>query len=136
MVRESITTGDCFSRAVNEPMGVGCLGLPIDAGICRTTWPSMLTVNVWASMSATPTTADPVVKSSFASPAVTEIVEWAGHCPRGVHRTDFWSNHWNVPSDSRSPSADDENAMARCAAARLATGRTKVTVTGIPTPTT
>ena len=34
MVRESITTTDCFSSAANVPIGVGYLGLPIDAGIC------------------------------------------------------------------------------------------------------
>ena len=42
MVRESITTLACFSNAVNDPIGVGCFGLPIDAGIWRTTWSSML----------------------------------------------------------------------------------------------
>ena len=81
MVRESMTTGDCFSSAVNEPMGVECLGLPIDAGISRATWPSMLTVNVCASMSATPTTAAPVSKLVLAPPTDSEIVECAGQKP-------------------------------------------------------
>src|SRR5690348_13078279 len=33
IVRESITTLFSFASAVNEPTGVGCLGLPIEAGI-------------------------------------------------------------------------------------------------------
>ena len=37
MVRESITTVRSFRRALNEPIGVGNLGLPIDAGISRIT---------------------------------------------------------------------------------------------------
>ena len=55
MVRESITTGLSLPSTVNEPTGVGCLGLPIEAGISRATSPSMLTVKVCAEMSATPT---------------------------------------------------------------------------------
>ena len=73
-VRESITTLACLSNAVNDPIGVGCLGLPIDAGIWRTTWPSMLTVNVCASMSATPTV--PLrLEGRLAPPAVTMMFE-------------------------------------------------------------
>ena len=78
MVRESMITGDCFSNAVNEPIGVGCLGLPIEAGIVRTTWPSMLTVKVCAFRSATPTTADPVPKEVLSPPTDIVTVPWAG----------------------------------------------------------
>src|ERR1700731_3197442 len=46
MVRESITTVRSFSRAVKLPVGVGRLGLPIDAGIVRSTSPLRLTVKV------------------------------------------------------------------------------------------
>jgi hypothetical protein len=75
MVRESITTLACFSSAENDPIGVGCLGLPIEAGMVRTTWPSMLTVKVCASMSATPTVAAPDSNDVLAPPAVTMIFE-------------------------------------------------------------
>jgi hypothetical protein len=78
MVRESMTTDFSFDIAEKVPVGVGCLGFPIDAGICRTTWSSMLTVNVCASMSATPFTAEPVSKLVEKPPAVTEIGEYAG----------------------------------------------------------
>ena len=46
MVRESITTVRCFSRAVKLPIGVGRLGLPIEAGMVRSTSPFRLTVKV------------------------------------------------------------------------------------------
>ena len=75
MVRESMMTTDCFSSAANVPIGVGNLDLPIDAGISRMTCPSMLTVKVCASMSATPTTAAPVSNVVFAPPAVTMMLE-------------------------------------------------------------
>jgi hypothetical protein len=75
IVRESMITLACFCSAANDPIGVGCLGLPIDAGIWRTTWPSMLTVNVCASMSATPIVAAPVSNVVFAPPAVTMMFE-------------------------------------------------------------
>ena len=48
MVRESITMDLYFSSTLNEPTGVWCLGLPIEAGICRMITPSMLTVKVCA----------------------------------------------------------------------------------------
>ena len=60
---------------MNDPVGVENPDLPIDAGISRTTAPSMLTVNVWALMSATPMTWEPVWKLVFAPPAVTEMLE-------------------------------------------------------------
>src|SRR5882757_7247824 len=131
IVRESITTGDCFSSAVNEPMGVGCFGLPIDAGISRTTWSSMLTVNVCASMSATPTTAAFVPKLVLAPPTDTEMVEWAGQNPVGVNCTASSASQVNVPAGV----FGEEKPMARSAAARLETGPANVTVTGIATPT-
>src|SRR5262245_56330464 len=87
IVRESITTVDCFSKALNVPMGVGNLDLPMEAGISRTTCPSMLTVKVWALMSATPTTEAPVSKLVLAPPAITVICEWAGQRPVGFHCT-------------------------------------------------
>ena len=78
-------TTDCFSSAVKVPTGVANPDLPIDAGISRTTAPSMLTVNVWASMSATPTVAPPVWKLALAPPAVTVMSECAGQNPLGFH---------------------------------------------------
>src|SRR5215207_3413407 len=87
MVRESITTDFSFANAVNVPLGVGNLDLPIDAGISRTTTSSILTVNVCASMSAMPTTAEPVSKLVANPPAATEIGEWAGQNWSGTHCT-------------------------------------------------
>jgi hypothetical protein len=113
-------------------MGVGCFGLPIDAGIVRTTWSSMLTVNVCASMSATPTTAAAVPKVVLKPSAVTEIVECAGQNPVGVHCTASLESQVNVPAGV----FGEEKAMARSAAARSATDLVNLTVTGIPTPTT
>ena len=98
MVRESMMTVDCFSSARERVRcGVGNLGLPIDAGIWRTTCPSMLTVNVWASMSATPTTEAPVWKLVFAPPAVTVMVECAGQNPFGFHCTTRSLSQVKVP---------------------------------------
>src|SRR5882724_13264910 len=60
MVRESITTVRSFDIAVNLPVGVGRLGLPIDAGMVRSTSPFLLTVKVCAEMLATPRSPGPV----------------------------------------------------------------------------
>jgi hypothetical protein len=132
MVRESITTTDCFSSAAKVPTGVGNLDLPIDAGISRTTCPSILTVNRCASMSATPTTAAPVSNVVFAPPAVTVIGEWAGQNPSGFHCTARSLSQVNEPVGV----AGEVNAMVCSAAARSAIGPANVTVTGIATPTT
>src|SRR6187397_1434038 len=132
MVRESITTLLSFSSAANEPVGVGCLGLPIEAGICRATTSSMLTVNVCASMSATPTTLEPVWKSVLKPPDVTAIGECAGQKLSGVHCTTWLLNQVNSPVGVLLDSME----MDCSARARLTTGRAKVTSTGAATPTT
>src|ERR1700722_15550805 len=131
MVRESITTLDCFSSAVNEPIGVGCLGLPIDAGIVRTTWPSMLTVKVCAVMSATPSTAEPVSNVVFAPPAVTMMLEGAGQNPVGFHCTTRSLSQLNEPAGV----AGELMPIDFSAAARLVIDWANVTVTGYATPT-
>ena len=97
MVRESITTVFSFAKAANVPWGVGNLDLPIDAGISRTTTSSILTVNVCASMSATPTTAEPLSKFVLKPPAVTAIGEWAGQNWSGIHCTIWLLSHVNRP---------------------------------------
>src|SRR3954452_20513943 len=131
MVRESMTTLDCFSNAVKEPVGVGCFGLPIDAGISRTVWPSMLTVKVCASMSATPTVFAPVSKVVFAPPAVTVMLECAGRNPLGFHCTTRSLSHVKLPCG-----VAGELKWIDCSAAdRLAMDCAKVTVTGYATPT-
>jgi len=125
MVRESMMTVDCFSSAVNCPVGVGCFGLPIDAGIWRATAPSMLTVNVWASMSATPTTEAPASKLDFAPPALTMMDECAGQNPCGFHRTTRSLSHVKLPSGV----AGDVMVMVFSAARRSGMGPANVTVT-------
>ena len=87
MVRESITTGFCFSSTVKEPTGVGCLGLPIEAGMVRATAPSMLTVKVCLEMEATPSTAAPVSKFSGTAPTDPLIWECAGQNSVGTNCT-------------------------------------------------
>src|ERR1700712_3512412 len=97
MVRESMITGDCFSSAVNEPIGVVWFGLPIDAGISLATTPSMLTGKVWAEGSATPTPAALVPKLIGIPPAVILILECAGQNASGVNWTLAGVVHSNVP---------------------------------------
>src|SRR4051812_24461884 len=123
MVRESITTDFSFANAVNVPLGVGNLDLPIDAGISRTTTSSILTVNVCASMSATPTTFEPVSKLVEKPPAVTEIGEWAGQKPCGVHCTIWLLSQVNVPAGVLL----EAMSIDRSARAALTTGSAKVT---------
>ena len=132
IVRESITTLDCFSRAVNVPVGVGCLGFPIDAGICRATTSSMLTVKVCASMSATPTTFEPVSKFVAKPPPVTEIGEWAGQKVSGFHSKTWLLRQLNFPVGV----LFDEMVIDCSAAARSLTGSANVTSIGAATPTT
>jgi hypothetical protein len=131
MVRESMMTLDCFSKAVNDPLGVGCLGLPIDAGICRTTCPSMLTVKVCALISATPTVAAPLSNDVFAPPAVTMMLECAGQNPDGFHCTTRSLSQVNEPAGV----AGEVKEMVRSAAVRFSIDCANVTVTGIATPT-
>ena len=78
MVRESITTVRSFDKAVKLPIGVGRLGLPIDAGMVRSTSPFRLTVKVCAEMLATPSNASPVSKPVVSACTPTETWVWAG----------------------------------------------------------
>src|SRR5215207_120335 len=132
MVRESITTDFSFANAVNVPLGVGNLDLPIDAGISRTTTSSILTVNVCASMSATPTTAEPVSKLVEKPPAVTAIGEWAGQNWSGVHCSTWLLSQLNCPVGV----LGDVMSIDCSARARFVTGSAKVTSIGAATPTT
>src|SRR6185312_9873363 len=113
-------------------IGVGRLGLPMDAGIVRATCPSMLTVKVCAEMSATPTTAAPVVMSVLNPPTDSSIVVCAGQNSSGLNCRVSALSHSNFPV--RLLGAAIVNA--RSTAARLATGSVKVSTTGAPTPTT
>src|SRR5512132_1820592 len=132
MVRESITTDFSFANAVNVPLGVGNFDLPIDAGISRTTTSSILTVNVCASMSAIPTTAEPVSKLVLKPPADTEIGECAGQNWSGVHSRTWLLSQSNFPVGVLA-----EVMVIDCSArARLVTGSAKVTSIGAATPTT
>src|ERR1700754_1121342 len=92
----------------------------------------MLTVKVCASMSATPTTAEPVSKLVEKPPAVTEIGELAGQNWSGTHCT------ISLLSQENSPVGFWRELMVMdCSArARLTTGSAKVTSTGAATPTT
>ena len=78
MVRESITTVRSLDSAEKFPIGVGRVGLPIDAGIVRSTSPFWLTVNVCAEMLATPTTWSPVSKPVDSACTSTPTWLWAG----------------------------------------------------------
>src|SRR3979490_1668602 len=91
----------------------------------------MLTVNVCASISATPTTAAPDSKVVFAPPAVTMMFECAGQNPFGFHCRTRSLSHVNEPAGV----AGEVIAMVRSAAARLVIDCVNVTVTGMATPT-
>ena len=91
----------------------------------------MLTVNVCASISATPTTDAPVSKVVFAPPAVTMMFECAGQNPFGFHCRTRSLSQVNEPAGV----AGEVIAIVRSAAARLVIDCVNVTVTGIPTPT-
>ncbi len=132
MVRESKVTFRCFCSALNVPTGVAKPGLPIDAGISRTTCSSILTVNVCADRSATPTTAAPDSKLVDAPPAVTLIWLWAGQNPSGIHCTTSSFSHANRPVTF----LEEVTAIVRSAAGRSAIGSENLTTTGCATPTT
>lgn len=87
MVRESITTVRCFSSAVKLPIGVGLLGLPIDAGMVRSTSPSLLTVKVCLEMLATPSSASPVSKPVVSACTPTETCVCGAQYWLGTHCT-------------------------------------------------
>ena len=91
----------------------------------------MLTVNVWASMSATPTTEAPAWKFDFAPPALTMIDECADQNPCGFHCTTRSLSHVKLPLGV----ADDVMVMVFSAARRSGMGPANVTVTGYATPT-
>ena len=78
----------------------------------------MLTVKVWASMSATPTVAEPVSKLVLAPPAVTVKLVCAGRNPLGFHCTTRSLSHVNVPAWG----ADDATSMVRVTASRSVIG--------------
>ena len=133
MVRESNVTYRSFPSAVKEPVGVGNFGLPIDAGISRATSPSMLTVKVCASMSATLTTEAPVSKLLFSPLTETVIGVCAGKYSAGVNSTTWSSSHVNDPGVAGAPTG--RTVIDDSAAERSATGSVNVTVTGCATPT-
>src|SRR3954468_417581 len=111
-------------------MGVGRLGLPIDAGIVRATSPSMLTVKVCCEMLATPSTAASVVISVLNPPTESGTTLCAGQNPSGLNCRVLASGHENRPLI---PSG---TVKARSAAKRLATGVVNVAVICAATPTT
>src|SRR5689334_17317869 len=83
-------------------------------------------------MSATPTTAGPVLKSVDRPPTDSATVLCAGQNRSGTHCTTSSSSHSNVPVMAGA----DLTSIARSAAPRFATGALNVTTTGCATPTT
>src|SRR6478735_11537785 len=112
MVRESMTTGFSLPIAVNEPTGVGCLGLPMDAGMVFTTWPSMLTVKVCPLILATPRVAVAVSNDCLTPPTDTMMDECAGQYVLGVNCILLSASHANVPAGAF-VIFGDENSMVR-----------------------
>ena len=92
----------------------------------------MVTVKVCASMSAVPTTAEPLSKSVLKPPAVTEIGEWAGQNWSGIHCTIWLLSQLNCPVGVLL----EVMVIDRSARTRLLTGSAKVTSIGAATPTT
>ena len=132
MVRESITTVRSFDKAAKLPTGVGRVGLPIDAGMVRSTSPSLLTVKVCAEMLATPSSASPVSNPVVRACTPTETWVWAGQYWSGTHCTTLFSTHSKCPGVL----LGDVTWIDRWAAARSVTGAVNVTTTGCATPTT
>ena len=97
IVRESITTVRSFDNAEKFPIGVGRLGLPIDAGIVRKTSPFCVTVKVCAEMLAVPTTASPVSKPVDSACTATPTWLCAGQSPSGFHSTTLGSGQSKRP---------------------------------------
>src|SRR5687767_2236432 len=91
----------------------------------------MLTVKVWASISATLTTEAPVWKPVVKPPADTVIGECAGQNPSGFHCRTRLLSQVNDPLGV----AAEVNAMFCSAAGRLVIGAANITVTGCATPT-
>src|ERR1700722_3764546 len=147
---ESMVTERSLDRTVEVSAGVGYSGRPIEAGNtpCAPQWgrwcgagsapggpastPSMLTVNVWPEILATPTTAGPVSKAVDSSPTESATVLCAGQNRSGTHWTTSLSSHSNLPVIA----GTDLMSMARSAARLLATGALNLTTTGCATPTT
>ena len=114
------------------PIGVGRLGLPIDAGMVRSTSPFRLAVKVWPEMLATPRNWSPVSKPVVSSWTPTETWVWAGQYWLGTHCTTLFSGHSKWPEVL----LGELTRMPRSAAARSITGAVNVTTTGCATPTT
>src|SRR5580700_10149127 len=83
-------------------------------------------------MSATPSTAGPVLKSVERPPADSAMVLCAGQYRSGTHCTTSLSSHSNLPVIE----GVDATRTARSAARRLTMGVRNVTTTGCATPTT
>ena len=104
--------------------GGGAATGSVDGGSAST--PSTVTVNVWAEMSATPTTAGPVAKFVARPPTDSATVLCAGQNRSGTHCTTLFSSHSYLPVIAGA----DFISIARWAASRFATGAVKVTTTG------
>jgi hypothetical protein len=91
----------------------------------------MLTVNVWAPISATPSTAAPVWKLVLAPPTDTVMSECAGQNSVGFHCRTRSLSHVKVPLGV----AGDAMSTLCSAAARSVMAPANVTVTGCATPT-
>src|SRR5262245_18739188 len=95
------------------PTGVGYSGRPMEAGnapflpqlgrwcgagSAEGGWPSIVTVNVWSEMFATPMTAGPTSKVLAGRlPAVSITVLCAGQNWSGTHCATLLSTHSNLP---------------------------------------